>query len=241
MKDEITETAPRCTYKRCLLFALIFLILTAVSRVLDTLAAAWDADVMVDPSRAGAALIASVAVSLIAVGLSGGATVFASIYGEGKVPFAAASLFTAIVFADRTYYVLYSVATKVKTFTSGAGPEAYVRLTCDALFLAAAYFLTAYAGVRVARKKGGSVSCTLPAFVFASVLTAGQFIYQTYVTVRFFASYDDVTAVEKSGIAADYFFILLKYGVLTFGAAVVFYYVLKRIFEKRQDKKEKNR
>ncbi len=238
MREEITEMAPGCTYKRCLLFAFIFPILTAASRTLDTLAAAWEADVMVDPSRADAALIVSVVVSVIAVAFSGGATVFASVYGNGKVPFAA-SLFTAIVFADRTYYVLYSVATKVKTFTADAGHEAYVRLTCDALFMAAAYYLAAYAAKKFREAPGRAV--TAGALVFCAAVTAGQLTHQIYATVRFFSKYDDVTALEKSGIAADYFYILLKYGVIMFGAVAVFFTLLRGIFRRIDDKKEKNR
>ena len=227
MKDVITETAPRCTYKRCLLFAFIFLILTAAARALDTLAAAWEADVMVDPARARAALIAAVAISVIAVAFSGGATVFASVYGNGRVPFAAASLFTATVFADRTFYVVYNVATNVKTFTADAGSDAYVRLTCDALFMAAAYYLAAHAAKKLREVPGRAAA--VGSLVFCGAVTVGQLAHQTYVTVRFFTRYDDVTAVEKSSIAADYFFILLKYGVILFGAAILFFALLRAV------------
>ena len=227
MKDEMTGNAPRCSFKRCALFALIFLLLTAASRALDIFAAAWEADVMADPASARAALVASLVISLIALAFSGGATVFAAVYGNGRVPFAAASLFTAAVFADRTFYVLYSVATRVKTFTADAGGEAYFRLAVDALFTAAAYYLAAYFAKR--RKSVPGRAATAGATAFCASVTAGQLAHQTYVTVRFFSRYDDVTAVEKSSIAADYFFILLKYGVILFGAAILFFALLRAV------------
>ena len=234
MIEDIKERNALCTKRRCVISALIFLAATAVCRALDFTSASWAADVMVSPSLSKAAAIASVAVSVAAVAFSGGATVFASVCGKRRTAYFAASLFSAVAVADRTFYVAYSIATNVKTFSADAGAEAYVRVISDALFLVAAYFLTAFAGIRAVDKYGedSEKSRTLPALVFASVLTAGQTAYQTYVTVRFFATYDDVTGLEKSSIAADYFFILLKYGVITFGAVAVFFTVLRGVFRR---------
>ena len=241
MMEDINERGALCTKRRCVVLALIFLAATALCRALDILSASWGADVMASGTLADAAGIASVILSVAAVSFSGGAAAFAALYGKGGTPYFAASLFSAVVLTDRTFHIIYSVATNVKTFSAGAGAEAYIRVISDALFFAAAYFLTAFAGSRAVRKNEERRSPVIPVLVFSAALTVGQLLYQTYITVRFFSSYDDVTAVEKSGIAADYFFILLKYGVVMFGAAIAFFSALRAVYGKIGGKKEKNR
>ena len=245
MKDSSYDNgaAPRCTAKTCAVFALIFLAAVAASRFLDIRAASLRADALASGSAAEACSIASVLLSLGALAFAGGAVIFSAAYGKEKTAFAAASLFSAVILADRIFYVVYSVSTNVRTFSSGAGAEAYVRVGSDALFACAALFLTAAFSVRTVSKYGaesGRVK-TFPPLVFAGILTLGQLIYQTYVTVSFFASYDDVTAVEKSNIAADYFYILLKYGVITYGAVVLLFALLSGLFKRSADKNLKNR
>ena len=131
------------------------------------------------------------------------------------------------------------VMTNVRSFSADAGSDAFIRLGADALSFIAAYFAAAAIGKRLASKGENSERRArfYASLVFAAVLTAVQLAHQTYVTVSFFAAYDDVTAIEKSGIAADYFYFLLKYGVLMFGAVAALFTAIRAV----ADKKEKNR
>lgn len=221
----------RSNTKKIFLFALTFLALLAILRFVDIWRAALEADVLVDekiPDALG--LIGSVA-AVVVSSLAGAVTVSASAHGTKRDALLSASLFSLAVGLDRAFYIIYSIATKVKTFSDGA--DAYIRVISDfasyaAAFFAAVLFVRKYLGKHRHNEEIGSF-CGVAAFPV--VLCTVQLLYQIYNTVSFYATYDDVTPLERSVIVGDYFFIVLRYGVVTFGIVLFFVKIVtKRCF-----------
>ncbi len=240
MDDISISGRRRVRLQNCFVFAAIFAAAVAVSRFLDIKSASWASDVMVGDGAAGGAAIASVVLSVAAVAFSAGALIYSAVYGGRAKALIAALLFSALVVADRSFYTVYCVVTNVKSFSQDAGSDAYIRVASDAATLVASYFITAFAASRKSdpEKSGAPQTKRASSLLFAAVLTLGETAYQTYYTVRFFGMYDDVTSIEKSSIAADYLFILLKYGVIMFGGALFFTYLIEKIGKRRKNSAE---
>lgn len=214
--------------------AAILLLALAAVRAIDIYRAAADADVMASRTLVTALGIAESILSVLAIAFSGGVLIYVSDRAGKKSSLLCAALFSFAVALDRAFYVAYSVATGVRTFLPEAGPSAYIRIASDVLAAVAAYFAASLVYPRIKKKKDDAspYGCAL----FASVLTLFQLAYQTYVTIDFHLTYDDVTSSERYQIIGDYMFILLKYGVVTFGAAIFAYRAAQHIFKRKKDK-----
>lgn len=214
--------------------ALIFALCVAAVRAADIFAASLGADVMTSGALPEALGIAATVLSVTATAFSGGALIYFALRRPGRAFFAAAS-FSAVIILDRSFYVIYNIATRVKTFTPSYGAEAYIRVIADSAAFVGAYFITAaVCRTVVSRLKSQRLPVLLKCVLaFALSLFALQTAYQIYVTADFFIKYDDVTSAEKAAIAGDYLFILLKYGIVQFGAAAAFYRLFDAVFKKR--------
>ena len=229
------KASPRTT-RQTVICALIFACCVAAVRTLDTVSASFQANVMIPDAIPDALNIIATVLSVASVAFSGGALIFFSLKGKERSPFFAASLFSAVIVLDRTFYVIYNIATRVKTFTPSYGAEAYIRVSSDCVSFVAAFFITA-AVCRVMRRgddgKTELARVLKGALAFSLSLFALQAAYQTYVTVSFVVSYD-ATPSEVAAIAGDYLFILLKYGVVQFGATSAFYKLLSVLLNRER-------
>jgi|GEM_PF-2537934 len=227
-----------CTVGEYLVFALIFLLFLAALRALDIFRASMEADVLSDKTLTSVMGIAGSLLSTLAVGAAGGALIFAAINGNGAAPYAGAALFSSALLADRAFYVVYNVLTKEKSFLPEAGAASYIRVASDALSVVVSFFAVALIVTALKKKRKDDASLPMKgAAVFAAVLTLLQTAYQSYVTIVFHMTYDDVTPLERSQIAGDYIFIVLKYGVVIFGVA----YAAYKLLDKRENKKEERK
>ncbi|MBQ7671360.1 MAG: hypothetical protein IJS45_11700 [Clostridia bacterium] len=229
--------SPRGSKRQIVISALIFALCVAAVRAADLLSASLGADVMVSASIPEALNISGTVLSVLSAAFCGGALIYFSFAGGKTSPFFAASLFSAVIVLDRTFYVIYNIATKVKTFTPSYGAEAYIRVSSDCASFVAAFFITA-AVCRAMRRRADSASelsfAVKGALAFSVALFALQSAYQVYVTVSFFAAYDDATSSEIAAIAGDFLFILLKYGVVQFGASLAFCKLLSALLNKER-------
>ncbi|MBR6918274.1 MAG: hypothetical protein IKN38_08825 [Clostridia bacterium] len=238
-KCEGVNIHPCCSKKTCLICAASFLAAVALCRALDIVCASWEADVMVSDAATSALSAVISVLSVAAAAFSGGALIFFLLYGKSNEYRVSALLFSAVILADRAFYIVFSVLTGVKTFVPGSGADAYVRVIADALSFIAAYCATSFFGKRI--KGSGKTSTENSewrlALVFSAVLCAAQLIYQVYNTVVFLNSYNDVTSLEKTQIAGDYLFILLRYGVVMFGAVIASFSIIRKTIDERIRKK----
>ena len=225
--------SPRTLKRQIVICALIFACCAAAVRAADIFSASLEADVMASSLLPGVLNISGTVLSVLSAAFCGGALIYFSKCGAPA--FLAPSLFSAVIVLDRTFYVIYNIATKVKTFTSPYSAEAYIRVSSDCVSFVAAFFITAAVCRAMRRGATGASGISFAvkgALAFSVSLFALQTAYQIYVTVSFFVTYDDATSSEIAAIAGDYLFILLKYGVVQFGASAAFYKLLSAICER---------
>lgn len=145
----------------------------------------------------------------------------------------AAGAFSAVVFADRLFCIIYDLASSnIAIKDKSTLTTAAVWLSVDFLYFAVTYFASAFitrAAVKRYREKKRGVSFCGCLAASASVLTLLKLISQLAVCIGFIAEYDDLTATEYAQMAGDILLVVIKYGFGVFAFSLAGYLILNKI------------
>ncbi len=146
--------------------------------------------------------------------------------------------FCGVIIADRTFCLVWDLATSNITLGERKTLANAVRwLFADAAYFAVLFFAAAFIAFGFCLTERGRIPAK-ELFISSGVLTVLQLVSRVVICIQFMVEYNDITATEYAQMAGDVLLVILRYGVFMSGIACLFYSGFSSFKQNRTNKQK---